>query len=124
MGDYTEDLTTAADLDALMQEGGGAAIIDFWAPWCGPCKMMGPAFDAVAEEYADEDLAFYKLNTEDHGQLAARFNIRSIPTLVLVNDGEILDVVVGAQSHKQIQKRARWLSSKSRGEGFWGRLFG
>lgn len=83
-------------------------------------RVRGP----VAEEFADEEIDFYKLNTEDHGNLASRFNVRSIPTLVLVDDGEILDVIVGAQSGRQIQKRAKWLLSKSRGEGFLSRLFG
>lgn len=124
MSDHTKTLSTKSQLEALMSEGAGPALIDFWAPWCGPCKMMGPAFDAVAEEYTDQELDFFKLNTEDHGNLASRFNIRSIPTLILVDNGEILDVIVGAQSHRQIQKRAKWLLSKSRGEGFLSRLFG
>ena len=124
MSDHTKTLATQNQLETLMREGAGPALIDFWAPWCGPCKMMGPAYDAVAEEFADEEIDFYKLNTEDHGNLASRFNVRSIPTLILVNDGEILDVIVGAQSARQIQKRAKWLLSKARGEGFLSRLFG
>lgn len=124
MAEHTKALTTRSQLDALMREGGPAAMIDFWAPWCGPCKAMGPAYEAVAEAFADEPIEFFKLNTQDHGHLAARFNVRSIPTLILVHDGEIQDVVIGAKGAKQIEKRAKWLLSKARGEGFLARLFG
>lgn len=124
MSEHTKTLATKSQLQNLMRDGGPTAIIDFWAPWCGPCKAMGPRYDAVAEEFADEPIDFYKLNTQDHGNLAARFNVRSIPTLVLVNDGEILDVIVGSQGAAQIKKRAKWLLSKARGEGFLSRLLG
>jgi thioredoxin 1 len=124
MTDFTKNLATRSQLENLMRDGGGAAIIDFWAPWCGPCKAMGPQYDAVAEAFADEPIDFYKLNTQDHGNLASGFNVRSIPTLILVHNGEILDAIVGSQNARQITKRAKWLLSKARGEGFLDRLFG
>lgn len=124
MGEHTVELRSRKQLDELMSEGGGSAIIDFWAPWCGPCKAMGPHFEAAAEQFADEPVEFYKCNTQDHPQLSQAFNVRSIPTLVLVNDGEVLDVIVGAQDGQKLAKRAKWLLSKARGEGFLSRLFG
>jgi thioredoxin len=124
MSEHTIDLTSKSQLERLMREGGGSAIIDFWAPWCGPCKAMAPHFDAAAEQMADEPVTFYKLNTQDHPQLAQRFNVRSIPTLMLVHNGEVLDVIVGAQDANKLAKRAKWLLSKARGEGFLSRLFG
>ncbi|MBT8095722.1 MAG: thioredoxin TrxC [Woeseia sp.] len=62
-------------------------VVDFWAPWCGPCKMMAPAFAEAAAEL-EPDVRLAKLNTEEAQAIAARFNIRSIPTIVLFKDGK------------------------------------
>ena len=70
-------------------------IVDFWAPWCGPCKMMTPTFKSVAANYPLKVL-FVKVNTEDERQLGARFNIRSIPTLAIFKDGVEVQRVSGA----------------------------
>ena len=106
-----------------MSEDGGAAIIDFWSPTCGPCKLMAPHFDAVANELAEEPIRFIKINTATQPGLAQPFNIHSVPTLLFVNDGEILDVRVGALSGPALAKKARWLLRKARGEGFFSSLF-
>lgn len=119
-----EDLKTASELETLMAPDGGAAIIDFWSPSCGPCKTMAPAFQAVAEQLADEPIRFVRINTATEAQLAQPFNIRSVPTLLLVNDGEILDVRVGALSGPALLSKANWLLRKARGEGFFSGLFG
>ncbi len=63
-------------------------ILDFWAPWCGPCKQFGPIFEKVSQEYPD--ILFGKVNTEEEQQLAAHFNIRSIPTVAVMREGIIL----------------------------------
>ena len=118
------ELTTQAEVEHLMSEEGGAAVVDFWSPTCGPCMAMAPAYDAVAEEMAGEPIRFLKINTAKHPKLAAPFHIRSVPTLLWVNGGEILDVRVGALPGPALAKKARWLISKARGEGLLTRLFG
>ena len=70
-------------------------IVDFWAPWCGPCKMMTPVFKEVASSYPLKTL-FAKVNTQDQQQLGARFNIKSIPTLIMFKDGKEVQRVSGA----------------------------
>jgi thioredoxin 2 len=70
-------------------------IIDFWAPWCGPCKMMGPVFEKTATKYPLKTL-FTKVNTETEQNLGARFGIRSIPTLMIFKDGKEVHRMAGA----------------------------
>jgi thioredoxin len=120
---YT-DIHTREALEALMSESGGAGVIDFWAPWCAPCRAVAPHFEAVAAHYRDEPVQFYKINTESQPALAATFHIQSIPTMVFVNRGEILDVNVGALDATRLADKVEWLLSKARGEGFWTRFFG
>jgi thiol-disulfide isomerase/thioredoxin len=119
-----EDLKTLGQLEELMREDGGAAILDFWSPTCGPCKAMAPAFEAVASELVDEPIRFVRINTATQAQLAQPFKIHAVPTLLFVNDGEILDVRVGALPGPALAKKAQWLLRKSRGEGLLSSLFG
>ncbi len=69
-------------------ENNDVVIVDFWAPWCGPCRMFAPTFEAVSEQYPN--VVFAKLNTEDQQELAAAFNIRSIPTLMVFREKVII----------------------------------
>ena len=109
----TTEITTAKLLDQVMGPEGGPALIDFWAPWCGPCRMMAPHYEAVSENYSDHPVKFFKLNTEDHPELSRRFKVRSIPTIILVHQGQILDAVIGAQDQRRLTKKVNWLLKKA-----------
>lgn len=74
----------------------GLVLIDFWASWCMPCKMMAPILNEVAEEIGDK-AKICKVNVEEHQQLSARFSVRNIPTLVLVKNGKEVDRIVGVK---------------------------
>ncbi len=83
-------------------------IIDFWAPWCGPCKMMGPNFEQAAHNFKAK-VRFAKVNTEDQQSLGAHFNIRSIPTLILFKNAKEVDRISGAVDAAQLTS---WLNQR------------
>jgi len=70
-------------------------LVDFWAPWCGPCRMVAPVVDEIAAQYEDQ-LKVVKVNTDENPQVASQYGIRSIPTLMIFKDGQKVDMVVGA----------------------------
>ena len=70
-------------------------LVDFWAPWCGPCRMVAPVVDEIAEQYKDQ-VKVVKLNTDENPNVASQYGIRSIPTLMIFKGGQRVDMVVGA----------------------------
>ena len=79
-------------------------LLDCWAPWCGPCRMVGPIIDELAGEWRGR-IKVAKLNTDENPQTAARFQIRSIPTMLVFHQGQLRDTLVGALPKKEIVKR-------------------
>ncbi len=70
-------------------------LVDFWAPWCGPCRMVSPVVDEIADQYEGQ-VKVFKLNTDENPKIANQYAIRSIPTLMIFKDGQRVDMVVGA----------------------------
>ena len=77
-------------------------LVDFWAEWCGPCKMLSPILDELAQEY-DGKVRIGKVNIDEHQNLAAQFGIRSIPTLLLFKQGQVADQIVGLKSKRDLK---------------------
>src|SRR5437870_7485033 len=104
MSQYVRDLNEAALDDELLQSK-GPILVDFWAPWCGPCRAMSPAVEAAAEKLAG-DAKVYKINVDDNPSVSPRFNLRGIPTLILFKDGREINRLVGLSSREQIETLA------------------
>jgi thioredoxin 1 len=82
----------------------GTVLVDFWAPWCGPCRMVGPVVEQIATEYEGR-AKVAKLNTDEAGDIASRYGIRSIPTLLFFKNGEMVQQLVGAYPKGKITEK-------------------
>ncbi|HJU34006.1 MAG TPA: thioredoxin [Nitrososphaera sp.] len=81
-------------------------LVDFWAPWCGPCRMVSPVIEQLSREYSGK-VAFGKVNVDENQRLAASFGIQSIPTLMIFKGSKAVDVMVGAMSKAQIEMKLK-----------------
>ncbi|MDQ2687624.1 MAG: thioredoxin [Armatimonadota bacterium] len=91
---------STAEFDKEVLESNVPVLVDFWAVWCGPCRAIAPAVDAVAQEYAGKAKVL-KLNVDDSPEIAGRYNVMSIPTLMIFKDGQKVGELVGGQNTKQ-----------------------
>lgn len=90
----------------VLQAHGRPVLVDCWAPWCGPCRMIAPALDQLAAESGGR-YRIAKLNVDENPQTASRFNIASIPTMLIFKDGELVDRLIGAQPKQAIADRLK-----------------
>ncbi|MDH5456078.1 MAG: thioredoxin TrxA [Gammaproteobacteria bacterium] len=95
--------TSDAAFDADVLQNSKAVLLDFWAEWCGPCKMIAPLLDQVADKY-EEKLDVVKLNVDENPNVAQKFGIRSIPTLILFKDGAVQAQLMGAMPMRQLEE--------------------
>jgi thioredoxin 1 len=95
---------TDTNFATVIEGGEGLAIIDFWAAWCGPCRMVAPVVEQLAAEYQGR-LKVGKLDVDANQHIAARFNIRSIPSILFFKDGKHVDTVVGAVPKAMLERK-------------------
>jgi len=97
MGKYVE--LNSSNFDSTIAE--GVTLVDFWAPWCGPCRMIAPIIEELAEDF-DGKATIAKVNTDEEQDIAIKYGIRSIPTLLFFKDGELVDQMIGAAGKEVI----------------------
>ncbi len=102
MSNVAEVTDTTWDADVLKSD--LPVLVDFWAPWCGPCRMVAPIVQELSEEYAGK-VNFYKMNTDENATVPTKFGIRSIPSLLIFKGGELKGTVVGFRPKSDVKKR-------------------
>ena len=97
-----------ANFDRAVLQSPVPVLVDFWAPWCGPCRMVGPVLEKLAEEYAGQ-LIVAKVNVDDERQYAMQYGVQGIPTLLFVKDGSVVDSVVGFRPADVLKEKVKTL---------------
>ena len=97
MGKYIE--LDSSNIEDTIKE--GLALVDFWAPWCGPCRMIAPIIDELANDFEGK-AKICKVNTDEEQELVAKYGIRSIPTILFMKNGEVVDTIIGASSKQAL----------------------
>ncbi len=104
MASYIE--LTEQNFDEIIKE--GVVMVDFWAPWCGPCRMIAPVIDSLATQYEGK-AKVCKVNTDEQQELATKFGIRSIPTVFFYKNGEKVDEMIGAATEQEFKDKLNGL---------------
>ena len=97
-----------AEFEAQVLQSDKPVLVDFWAEWCGPCKMIGPSLEEISEEMGDQ-VTIAKINIDDHPETPGKFGVRSIPTMILFKNGDAVETKVGAATKAALKE---WLSSQ------------
>ena len=90
-----------------VEESSGLTMVDFWAEWCGPCRMVGPIVDALADEYSEDGVKVGKVDVDKNPNVTVRFAVRSIPSVLFFKDGEHVDTVVGAVPRPTLEAKIK-----------------
>ena len=98
------EVTITSENFESLKNGEQPLVVDFWATWCGPCRMVGPVISELAQEY-DGRIVVGKCDVEENEELAMEFNVRNIPTILFFKGGQIVDKMVGAQAKARIQEK-------------------
>jgi thioredoxin 1 len=96
---------TSSSFDQLLAQG-KPMVVDFWATWCGPCKKIGPYIEELAEQYGDQAI-IGKVDVDDNDELAMRFGIRNIPTILFIKDGQVVDKQIGAAAKNVLEDKLK-----------------
>ncbi|HBF36083.1 MAG TPA: thioredoxin [Firmicutes bacterium] len=101
---------TESNFQEEVLNGKGLVLADFWAPWCGPCRMVGPILEEIAREKGDK-VKIVKVNVDENPGLAANYGVMSIPTMIIFKDGQLMEQFVGALPKPVLESKiARWIA--------------
>lgn len=106
--DKIKNLDSNTFEDAI-KESGKPVLVDFWAPWCGPCKAIAPILDEIAEELG-EKVSICKVDVDNNNEISAKFNIRAIPTMLVFKDGEVAETIVGMTNKADLTSKLEALA--------------
>ena len=99
---------TDQNFQSTVLESDKVAIVDFWAPWCGPCKVVGPIIDELAKDYS-ESAVIGKVNVDDNPEISMKYMVRNIPTILFIKNGEVVDKQVGAAPRAALEAKLKAL---------------
>ena len=102
MSDPLLGVATDDNFESEVLKSAKPVLVDFWAPWCGPCKAIGPIVEEIAGQFKDS-VKFMKLNVDDHQKTAVKYAVRSIPTIILFKEGRVFDTIIGLVPQKRLE---------------------